>query len=273
MARPVKDGLDYYPFDVDFDTNAKTEAIMGEFGSEGVVLMVYLLNAVYRRGYFLVWDKLTQMQLINRIQSMNSETANKIVERLIEYGTFSEYFFQNDTVLTSMRIQQTYLDATKRRKGPLPTLYWINVNSNSSEKVVNEDINPQSKVNQSKLNQNKIEIMDSTQNKLMQESVEEVKKEFLVHVWPKFPRQLNYEKTWALYYDARREGTTRQQILDGLANEIEYNNSNSIDERYQKGSLAWMKDRSWETPHKISGVKEGKRSKGNDSFNENDIPF
>lgn len=36
MARPTKAGLDYFPFDVDFNVNEKTEAIMGEFGAKGV---------------------------------------------------------------------------------------------------------------------------------------------------------------------------------------------------------------------------------------------
>ncbi|WP_241685239.1 Lin1244/Lin1753 domain-containing protein [Companilactobacillus metriopterae] len=155
MARPVKDGLDYFPFDVDFPDNKKTSAIMGEFGSKGVLMMVYLLSAVYKKGYFLQWDKLTEMQLVNKVEGLNSTMANQIVTRLVAYGTFDEELFNSVSVLTSQRIQETYLDATKRRKSQKPSLYWINVNNNDTSNEVNVDINTQSKVKESKLNKTK----------------------------------------------------------------------------------------------------------------------
>ena len=155
MARPNKGGLDYFPFDVDFATNAKVEAIMGEFGAKGVLLMIYLLSAVYQKGYYLQWNKLQQMQLVNRVSGSSPDMINQIVNRLIAYGTFDEELFNSAKVLTSLRIQNTYLDATKRRKQPKPTEYWINVDINHKLKGINDDINPQSKVKKSKVNETK----------------------------------------------------------------------------------------------------------------------
>ncbi|QGX69548.1 DUF4373 domain-containing protein [Lactiplantibacillus plantarum] len=160
MARPVKEGLDYFPLDVDFAVNDKTEAIMGEFGPKGVLFMIYLLSAVYQNGYYLQWNKLKQMQLANRIEGVSPELANQIVNRLIAYGTFSEELFNSAKVLTSLRIQETYEDATKRRKSQKPTKYWINVDINKDTSVVNVDINPQSKVNKSKANKSKVNNYD-----------------------------------------------------------------------------------------------------------------
>ncbi|MCG0641271.1 prophage P1 protein 20 [Lactiplantibacillus plantarum] len=160
MARPVKEGLDYFPLDVDFAVNDKTEAIMGEFGPKGVLFMIYLLSAVYQNGYYLQWNKLKQMQLANRIEGVSPELANQIVNRLIAYGTFSEELFNSAKVLTSQRIQETYEDATKRRKSQKPTKYWINVDINKDTSVVNVDINPQSKVNKSKANKSKVNNYD-----------------------------------------------------------------------------------------------------------------
>ncbi|QBX93860.1 Lin1244/Lin1753 domain-containing protein [Lactiplantibacillus plantarum] len=160
MARPVKEGLDYFPLDVDFAVNDKTEAIMGEFGPKGVLFMIYLLSAVYQNGYYLQWNKLKQMQLANRIESVSPELANQIVNRLIAYGTFSEELFNSAKVLTSQRIQETYEDATKRRKSQKPTKYWINADINKDTSVVNVDINTQSKVNKSKSNKSKVNNYD-----------------------------------------------------------------------------------------------------------------
>lgn len=133
---------------------------MGEFGPKGVLFMIYLLSAVYQNGYYLQWNKLKQMQLANRIEGVSPELANQIVNRLIAYGTFSEELFNSAKVLTSQRIQETYEDATKRRKSQKPNKYWINVDINKDTSVVNVDINPQSKVNKSKSNKNKVNNYD-----------------------------------------------------------------------------------------------------------------
>ncbi|WP_404650420.1 Lin1244/Lin1753 domain-containing protein [Lacticaseibacillus paracasei] len=155
MARPVKEGLDYFPFDVDFATNEKTEAITGEFGPKGVLIFIYLLAAIYRKGYYLEWTELAKNQLVNRVSGATGELVGLVVKRLTEYGTFNKDLFLSDNVLTSQRIQETFTDATKRRKSQKPTLYWINADNNSTSDGVNDDINTQSKVKESKVNKTK----------------------------------------------------------------------------------------------------------------------
>ncbi|MCH4008119.1 Lin1244/Lin1753 domain-containing protein [Companilactobacillus sp.] len=144
MARPIKNGMDYFPMDVDFPTNEKVEAIMGEFGSEGVVALLYLLTAIYRNGYFLKWDKLSQMQLVNRIDGMTIEKMDQLIERLISYDTFSKEVFDDHNVLTSSRVQQTFLEATKRRKEQQKLRFLVNADNNLVSSVVNVDNNPRS---------------------------------------------------------------------------------------------------------------------------------
>ena len=40
MARPTKDGLDYFPLDVDVFEDEKIEAIAGEFGLKGEIAVI-----------------------------------------------------------------------------------------------------------------------------------------------------------------------------------------------------------------------------------------
>lgn len=168
MARPTKNGLDYFPLDVNFFTDEKTEAIMGEFGLKGTSVMTYLFMAVYQNGYFLEWNKLKQMQAANRL-GLSAKLVNQVVNQLVVYGVFNESLFQSANVLTSLRIQETYLEATARRKNVTTEKYWliksdenaednqeiVNDNINSSSVVVNDNINTQSKVNEIKPNQTK----------------------------------------------------------------------------------------------------------------------
>lgn len=156
MARPTKNGLDYFPLDVDVFEDEKIEAIAGEFGLKGEIAVIKLLCAIYKKGYFILWNDLTQATLLKRLPGVSKEMLNQIVNRLVIWGFFDKKLFDSVEVLTSENIQATYFEATKRRKSPKPTKYVINVNNNTQDERVNDDINPQSKVNESKLNKTKV---------------------------------------------------------------------------------------------------------------------
>ncbi|MGL9846090.1 hypothetical protein IGJ91_001249 [Enterococcus sp. DIV0765f] len=152
MARPTKDGLDYFPLDVDVFEDEKIEAIAGEFGIKGEIAVIKLLCAIYKKGYFILWNDLTQATLLKRLPGVSKEMLNQIVNRLVIWGFFDKELFDSVEVLTSENIQATYFEATKRRKSPKPTKYVINANNNTQDERVNDDINPQSKEKESKVN-------------------------------------------------------------------------------------------------------------------------
>ncbi|EOS7809744.1 DUF4373 domain-containing protein [Enterococcus hirae] len=152
MARPTKEGLDYFPLDVDVFEDEKIEAIAGEFGLKGEIAVIKLLCAIYKKGYFILWNDLTQATLLKRLPGVSKEMLNQIVNRLVKWGFFDKQLFDSVEVLTSENIQATYFEATKRRKSPKPTKYVINANINTQDERDNADINPQSKGNKSKLN-------------------------------------------------------------------------------------------------------------------------
>ncbi|MGM0341625.1 Lin1244/Lin1753 domain-containing protein [Enterococcus sp. AZ007] len=152
MARPTKSGLDYFPLDVDIFEDEKIEAIAGEFGIKGELAVIKLLCAVYKKGYFVVWNDLTRATLLKRLPGVSKELLEQIVIRLVTWGFFSEDLFNSAKVLTSENIQARYLEATKRRKPTKPLRYLINVDNNSQAEGVNVDNNPQSKVNKTKVN-------------------------------------------------------------------------------------------------------------------------
>ncbi|EOF30174.1 Lin1244/Lin1753 domain-containing protein [Enterococcus faecalis] len=156
MARPAKEGLDYFPLDVGIFEDEKIEAIAGEFGIKGELTVIKLLCAIYKKGYFILWDDLSQATLLKRLPGVSKEMLNQIVNRLVLWGFFDKELFDSVKVLTSENIQATFFEATKRRKTPKPTKYIVNVNSNSQNETVNADINTQSKVKESKVNKSKV---------------------------------------------------------------------------------------------------------------------
>jgi hypothetical protein len=115
MARPKKQGLDYFSFDCDFFSDEKVVAIAGEFGLKGEIVIVHLLCAIYRNGYFYKWDELAKMKMLHELPGVNAELLDKIVSRLLLWEFFDRALFESSIVLTSRGIQKRYFEATKWR--------------------------------------------------------------------------------------------------------------------------------------------------------------
>ncbi len=157
MARPKKTGLDYFPFDVDFFSHEKMVCIAGEFGLKGYLVAVALLCAVYRNGYFTLWDDATRFRLLRDLPGISDQLLRQIVDRLVYWKLFDEQLFLSAAVLTSRSIQQIYFDAVKRRSlsaAELPyLLVSVNINGVSvNNNPVSVNIYPQSKVKENKIN-------------------------------------------------------------------------------------------------------------------------
>ena len=142
MARPNKTGLDYFPFDVDFFEDEKIIAISGEFGIKGEITAIKLLCAIYRNGYFILWNDLLKYKLLKNLPGISPELIESIVHRLVLWEFFDKALFDSVKVLTSKGIQRRYFEAVKRRKidGELPYLL-INVCNNTFSNDINVDKN------------------------------------------------------------------------------------------------------------------------------------
>lgn len=116
MARQQKEGLEYFSFDVDFFDDEKIGAISGEFGIKGEITAIKLLCAVYRNGYFAVWNEPLKMKLLKSLPGISPELLEQIVNRLVRWGFFASSCFNSDKILTSEGIQKRYFNAIKRRK-------------------------------------------------------------------------------------------------------------------------------------------------------------
>lgn len=153
MARPLKKGLDYFPFDIDFFEDEKIGAISGEFGIKGEIATIKLLCAVYRNGYFLQWNEMLKMKLLKNLPGVSAELIDQIVSRLVKWGFYDQSLFDSDKILTSVGIQTRYFEAIKRRKTnevfPYLLVNVCNNGVNDNNNSISADSNTQSKGNNS----------------------------------------------------------------------------------------------------------------------------
>lgn len=162
MARPLKEGMDYFPLDCQLDD--KFELIEAEYGIKGFAVVVKLFQKIYGGyGYYCEWTDEVALLFAKRT-GLSKSTVSNIVGASIRRNIFSGEMFEKYNILTSSGIQRRYVEAMKRRsKIPLKKEYLlisvpINENMHTKTEVnvcnnsQNADSNTQSKVNKNKLN-------------------------------------------------------------------------------------------------------------------------
>lgn len=157
MARPEKQGIDYFPYDVDLDQDDKLGMIIGEFQSKGEQLYTKLLCWIYKNnGYYVTWDESVQLRFLRRYDYCGFSVSfiNEVVPRFIKWGLFDKTVFDAFQILTSARIQATWLEATRKRihRKYIPDIWLIGVSSDltAEETIKPPEETPQKKVNNTK---------------------------------------------------------------------------------------------------------------------------
>lgn len=128
MARPIKKGLEYFPFDVGFFSDKKIKILKSRYGADGIVIYQYLLCEIYKEnGYFLIVDEDFEY-IISDDLNMESNKVKQVLNFLLERSLFDSKLFQSDKVLTSAGIQKRYQEAVKTRaskKAIIVGKYWL----------------------------------------------------------------------------------------------------------------------------------------------------
>lgn len=149
MARPLKEGLDYFPLDVDIDQDDKFQLVEALHGVKGFGITVKLLMRIYKEGFYYDWTEREQLLFSKRVNE-NINDVKEVVNDCIKYGVFDSETYATHEVLTSRGIQKRYFEAVTRRKTLTvkESLLLIDINDyqNINRKIVNVDINPKSVV-------------------------------------------------------------------------------------------------------------------------------
>ena len=123
MAAPSKEGLDYFPFDVNLVSDRKLRRAKLKYGYLSTIVYIALLCILYKdKGYYIdyaddkkediLWDIIELMQ--GKYQP-SAKLLENTIETLVECGLFDKEQFQTN-ILTSKRAQMIYYRCTTERK-------------------------------------------------------------------------------------------------------------------------------------------------------------
>ena len=116
MGRPLKQGLDYFPLDVDFLQDIKVRKIAKAQGLRSIPVLICLLSNIYRAdGYYLRWDG-DMPYLIADESGAEEGVVTEVLSKAQQVGFFDAEIFDTYRVLTSRGIQKRYFLAVKNTK-------------------------------------------------------------------------------------------------------------------------------------------------------------
>ena len=116
MARPLKDGANYFPKDIDFYTDDKVRLLRAEFGAKGMYMLDYLLCEIYKSGYYIQWDD-DKCALVSDGAGCGCtpEFVGEFVNGCIRRSFFNKGVFDMFGVLTSAGIQRRFIRMLNQR--------------------------------------------------------------------------------------------------------------------------------------------------------------
>ena len=186
MARPIKDGIDYFPMDVGFLQDKKLKLIKGEFGAKGIVITIYLLGQIYgENGYFLKVDEEDYILLAEDIGcDVTPGLIEEVVQGLVKRSFFDEGVFNRFSALTSRGIQRRYLRAVSTRDYiEILEDYWLlNINvkkdvpTSISKKITFKKVSLQINPDKTQINEVNLQINPQRKEKkrIEKKRIEEV---------------------------------------------------------------------------------------------------
>lgn len=159
MARPVKQGIDYFPFDVDFFSDIKIRKIARACGSQATSILICLLCNIYKdNGYYILWDEDLPFVIADTV-GVSEGAVKEVIYKALQVDFFDQNIYNKYQVLTSYGIQKRFKSAVYKRESiEYIEEYMVSDVRNNVSDVKNKvtDIrSTQSKVKKSKVKKSK----------------------------------------------------------------------------------------------------------------------
>lgn len=117
MARPKKEGMDYFPHDTDAVNDEKIEAMRALFGNDGYAFYFILLERIYRAdgGELDVSNFTVRTVLISKL-GIKQEAFDSMLDAAFEIGLFDRSVYKDRQCITSSGIKSRWEEVDSQRK-------------------------------------------------------------------------------------------------------------------------------------------------------------
>jgi len=171
MARPQKEGMDYFPHDTDAVNDEKIEALRALYGNDGYAFYFILLERIYRTNNFeLDVSNAETIQILARKVAVTTEKFKQMLDTALKWNCFDADAYRERSCLTSSGIKKRARVVVEKRKKMQKA--YRRQKAGVSEAETGEETGqetgaetPQSKEKKSKAKKSKVEESKASNNK------------------------------------------------------------------------------------------------------------
>lgn len=171
MARPLKQGIDYFPHDTDASNDEKIEYIEALYGLAGYAFYFKILERIYRSGigYMDFSDEMTEKIWAKNL-NIRINIFKKMLESCVKVGLFSQEEWMKDRRITSeavmKRMREILFDRKRMREkraqnNPLSPEQIHHSSPINSEQTSDQSDIKEIKLKESKINKSKPDVTKS----------------------------------------------------------------------------------------------------------------
>lgn len=139
MARPTKQGIDYFPIDVEFDD--KIEMYILEKEGVGLAVLVSIWQIIYKNEGYYTKSGDDLLLLVKKRINVDINEVSECVNVCLRRDIFDKSLHKKHGILTSRAIQKRYFDAAKKKKQVKVLSDYLLIDVSVYENLVNVDDN------------------------------------------------------------------------------------------------------------------------------------
>jgi len=237
LARPIKEGLDYFPLNVVL--NSKFEIIEARFGIKGFAVIVKLFQYIYgTKGYYCEWDEDVLFVFAKRI-GVGANSVSEILDTSLKKGIFNKDMYEKYSILTSEGIQQRYVEAKRGGYARICKKYLLisipKTEENGSETGVN-------------VTKTEVNVTASTQRKEDKIKINQIKQnqKLFEKVWSVYPKQFKRQEALEEFCSLNVSAELADRMVKSIKQQKGQENWKIENGRYVPFLVNWLKNKRWE---------------------------
>lgn len=233
MARPRKDGMDYFPHDTDATNDTKIEALRMLYGNDGYAFYFILLEIIYKQPNFeLDVSDAETMQILAKKVEVTTEKFDSMLKTSIKRGCFDREAYVERGVLTSEGIKKRAKVVVEKRermrKKPDAT---------TNEELLHDNGQVSAAETMEESTQSKVKEKESKSKVINKTYTPE-----FIEFWNVYPRKLGKMEAFKTWERIIKKGESAEQIIKCAVNYSKDCENKQTEERFIKHPKSFLND-------------------------------
>lgn len=235
MARPQKEGLEYFPHDVYASSDEKIEPLILLYGSKGYSFYFLHLEYIYRNKelFFDVSEAETREVICQKLR-INSEEYEQILHTALKKGCFDREYYEQTGRLTSNGVKKRAAIVTEKREKMRQK--YESKRQNISDAETKEETTPETPQSKVKESKDKSKVKESINNiNVLFESF-----------WKAYPKKVGKgaaEKAWQKIKPSER---LLNEMVEAIQKQRTSKEWIKEDGQFIPNPATWLNQKRWE---------------------------